>query len=139
MHILLDGELGTKQDSIHLMYSRSMKGSLMATTVASGFVNAARKTIRPMRPKPLIPIWQVIVEQGIEESEWWEQRMRVSVGRLLQLKKWKWKIEVLVSPVENNCADHLYCPRSPTLLVYALETPAIWRLYDFLCRIQLHL
>ena len=37
------------------MYSRSIKGSLIATTVASGLAYTARNTMRPMRPNPLIP------------------------------------------------------------------------------------
>ena len=37
-------------------YSKSKKGSLTATTVASGFSRAARITKRPIRPNPLMPI-----------------------------------------------------------------------------------
>lgn len=33
------------------MYSRSMKGSLMATTLAVLWTTELRKTIRPIRPK----------------------------------------------------------------------------------------
>jgi hypothetical protein len=35
------------------MYSRSIKGSLIATTFTWGFLREARKTMRPMRPKLL--------------------------------------------------------------------------------------
>jgi hypothetical protein len=38
-----------------------MKGSLIATTATFGFAKAQRKTKRPMRPKPLIPILIVIL------------------------------------------------------------------------------
>ncbi|KAH9921132.1 uncharacterized protein B0H18DRAFT_1022074 [Fomitopsis serialis] len=37
------------------MYSRSMKGSFTATTSMSPWRRALRSTIRPIRPKPLIP------------------------------------------------------------------------------------
>ncbi|GMF40812.1 unnamed protein product [Phytophthora lilii] len=41
----------------YAMYSRSMNGSLMATTFVLGFSMAARHTRRPMRPKPLMPMF----------------------------------------------------------------------------------
>ena len=44
------------------MYSGSMKGSLIATTVASGFSKQALNTMRPMRPNPLIPTLIGIVD-----------------------------------------------------------------------------
>ncbi|KAF8889047.1 hypothetical protein BD779DRAFT_1521696 [Infundibulicybe gibba] len=37
------------------MYSRSINGSFTATTSISWFSSALRMTIRPIRPKPLIP------------------------------------------------------------------------------------
>jgi len=46
------------------MYGTSMKGSFNATTWTLGFLSAARKTKRPMRPKPLIPILAAIEERG---------------------------------------------------------------------------
>src|SRR4051812_1904649 len=39
------------------MYSASMNGSLIATISISARFTAARKTRRPIRPKPLIPIF----------------------------------------------------------------------------------
>lgn len=54
---------------MNTMYCKSIKGSLMATTLHSGFSMEARKTNRPIRPKlrrykinnyahyPLIPIF----------------------------------------------------------------------------------
>lgn len=41
--------------NIYSMYFVSMKGSLMETTLTMGFFREARRTSRPMRPKPLIP------------------------------------------------------------------------------------
>jgi hypothetical protein len=43
--------------SRYFMYSSSMKGSLTATIVVLWFSMPALKTRRPMRPKPLIPIF----------------------------------------------------------------------------------
>src|SRR5215831_9541356 len=43
--------------SMYAIYSASRKGSLMPTIFALGLFKAARKTKRPIRPKPLIPIF----------------------------------------------------------------------------------
>lgn len=42
-----------------------MKGSLTATTSTSPCSTALRRTIRPMRPKPLMPTLIVILSVGV--------------------------------------------------------------------------
>ena len=44
-------------NSGHTIYSSSMNGSLTATTLTVPFVNAARRTRRPIRPKLYNKIW----------------------------------------------------------------------------------
>src|SRR5215472_9602774 len=50
--------------NMYAMYSASIKGSLMPTIFALGFSKAARKTKRPIRPKPLIPIFVTVLPPG---------------------------------------------------------------------------
>lgn len=57
-----------------------MKGSLTATTSTSPCSTALRRTIRPMRPKPLMPTLIVILSVGVvvrlgtsRESGEWEE------------------------------------------------------------------
>lgn len=81
-----------------------MKGSLIATTVALGFAKAARNTILPMRPKPLIPTrHSVIVEVEVgelgrvggresflrENSSVWEGRGRKKKNVATWIKYWR--------------------------------------------------
>jgi hypothetical protein len=59
------------------MYSGSMNGSLMETTSRSSRVNEARKTKRPIRPKPLIPILTTIL---LTSNEYIRVRKYVSLS-----------------------------------------------------------
>jgi len=71
------------------LYSQSTerKGSLTATTVASGWSRAARMTRRPMRPNPLIPIWMGMVSLVDKvEGGWWRD-VRLKSDRRQDRKK----------------------------------------------------